>query len=449
MIAGPAAGTPDPDPPAIALERVSKRYWQIKERSLLRSLIPLGPPNRTRLQALQDIDLQVEKGETIGVIGRNGAGKTTLLRLLAGVSQPSAGTVTIRGRIAPLLSVGVGFHQEMTGRENVLVNGMLLGLTKSQMKARFEEIVAFAELTDFIDTPVKFYSSGMLMRLGFSVAVSVAPDVLLIDEVLAVGDVAFQLRCLERMRDLQRAGTTIVFVSHALHAVHLLCPRTVLISNGRVEYDGPTETAIAHFHRLLAVSDETGGKGVRILHQELLSADGTAVEDVEQGQELFYRMTVRFDEPVDGPGVNFRVVAEDGTLAYSMQTALGERWRAYDAGDEASVRVAFRPRIGGGGTFHISVDVTDSVTTILASVPKGPSFYVPPRYGAGGPADLEATISIDGENRTRFRWARLEDAEPSAQLRRADGAVRQPPRGQPSDTIEAEASGLWSSDGHA
>ncbi len=388
---------------------------------MLRTLIPLGPPNRTLLMALRDIDLKVDRGETLGIIGRNGAGKTTLLRLLAGVSQPSAGTVTIRGRVAPLLSVGVGFHQEMTGRENVLVNGMLLGLTKSQMKARFDGIVAFAELADFIDTPVKFYSSGMLMRLGFSVAVSVAPDVLLIDEVLAVGDVAFQLRCLERMRELQRAGTTIVFVSHALHAVNLLCPRTMLISEGRVAYDGPTETAIAHFQRLLAASDEVSGQGVRILHHELLCADGTPVEDVEQGQALTYCMAVRFDEPVDGPGVNFRVVAEDGTVAYSMQTALGERWRAYAAGDEASIRVPFRPRIGGGGTFHISADVTDSVTTVLASAPSGPSFYVPPLFGAGGPADMEATISVDGENRTDFRWSRLEDVEPSAHLRKAKG----------------------------
>jgi ABC-2 type transport system ATP-binding protein len=401
--------------PAIKLDRVSKRYWKIEERSLLRSLTPFGGPNRRLLWAIQNVDLEVATGETVGIIGRNGAGKTTLLRMLAGVSQPTEGSLTIRGRIAPLLSVGVGFHPEMTGRENVVVNGLLLGLTKSQVKARFDEIVAFAGLGDFVDTPVKFYSSGMFMRLGFSVAVNVDPDVLLVDEVLAVGDVAFQLRCLNRMRDLQRSGTTILFVSHALHAVHLLCPRTILLEQGRVAFDGPTESAIAHFHRLLQSDDESYDAGVRILHQELLRADGTPAGNVEQGQPLTYSMSVRFDRPIDGPGVNFRVVGEDGTLAYSMQTVIGERWRAYQAGDEATVRVAFRPRLGGGGSFHVSVDVTDRLTTVLATAPNGPAFYVPPLYGVGGPADLEASIAIDGENRTDFRWARLEDVAPSAQ----------------------------------
>ncbi|MDQ6613543.1 MAG: ABC transporter ATP-binding protein [Actinomycetota bacterium] len=413
--------TPDLGRPTIAFEQVSKRYWQIRERSLLRSLVPFGPPNRTPLWALQSINLTVGTGETVGIIGRNGAGKTTLLRLLAGVSQPTAGNVTIRGRIAPLLSVGVGFHLEMTGRENVFVNGMLLGLSKPQIRARFDEIVAFADLADFIDTPVKFYSSGMFMRLGFSVAIYVEPDVLLVDEVLSVGDVGYQLRCLNRMRELQRSGTTIVFVSHNMHAVHLLCPRTVLLNKGRIEYDGPTEMAIAHFHRFLEAGDDTTGAPVRILHQELLQADGTAVEDVEQGQSLTYGMTVRFEEPVDGPGLNFRVLGEDGTLAYSMQTSLGERWRAYPAGGEASIKVNFAPRIGGGGTFHISVDVIDSVTNVLATALSGPSFYVPPLFGAGGPADFEATILIDGDNRTNFRWARLEDVEPAARLRKAEG----------------------------
>lgn len=406
--------------PAIALAQVSKQYWKIRERSLLRSLVRFGPPNRSRLWALRDVDLSVGEGETIGIIGRNGAGKTTLLRLLAGVSQPTSGTVAIRGRIAPLLSVGVGFHQEMTGRENVLVNGMLLGLKRAEIRRRFDEIVAFADLAEFIDTPVKFYSSGMFMRLGFSVAIHVSPEVLLVDEVLAVGDVAFQLRCLNRMRDLQRSGTTIVFVSHALHAVNLLCPRTVLLHHGRVQYDGPTETAIARYHRLLEAGEEVRGSAVRILRQELVHEDGAPVEDIEQGQVLVFRMSVRFEEPVDGPGVNFRVVSEDGTLAYSMQTVLGEQWRSYGTGDEAAVRVMFRPRLGGGGTFHISVDVTDSVTKILATSPAGPSFYVPPLFGVGGAADLEAAIAIDGHNRTDFRWSRLEDVEPTGRLRKPD-----------------------------
>jgi len=400
----------------IDLAGVSKRYWKIKERSLLRSLVPIGGPNRSELWALRDIDLRIGKGETVGIIGQNGAGKSTLLRLLAGVSQPTAGTLAIRGRIAPLLSVGVGFHLEMTGRENVFVNGMLLGLGRSEIKARFDEIVAFAGLADFIDTPVKFYSSGMFMRLGFSVAVQVEPDVLLVDEVLAVGDVAFQMRCLNRMRDLQRAGTTIVFVSHHLHAIHLLCPRTVVVHHGRIDFDGATEAGIARYHQLLSTPDDQDPDApVQVLHRELLNGAGTAAEDVEQSQELTYVLRVRFVEPVEGPGVNFRVVSEDGSLAYSMQTVIGERWRRYDAGDEAEVRVRFRPRLGGGGTFHLSVDITDHVATILATDLDGPSFYVPPLYGVGGPADLECSIALDGAPRTNFTWNRIEGG-PIAEL---------------------------------
>ncbi len=409
--------------PVIELAGIAKRYWQIKERSLLRALIPIGGPNRSELWALRDVELRIGAGETVGIIGHNGAGKSTLLRLLAGVSQPTAGTLAIRGRIAPLLSVGVGFHLEMTGRENVFVNGMLLGLTRAEIRSRFDEIVEFAGLADFIDTPVKFYSSGMFMRLGFSVAVQVDPDVLIVDEVLAVGDIAFQLRCINRMRDLQRAGTTIVFVSHHLHAIHLLCPRTVVVHRGRIDFDGPTEPAIARYHQLLSTPDDQDPDApIRFLSRAVVREDGTPADDVDQGQVLTYVMKVRFDEPVEGPGVNFRVMSEDGTLAYSMQTVIGERWRHFAAGSEAEVRIRFRPRLGGGGTFHLSVDITDCFTTILATDLDGPSFYVPPLYGVGGPADLEGAISVDGAPRTEYTWARLV-SDPTSPLPLADGGT--------------------------
>ena len=394
--------------PVIQLDGISKRYWQIKERSLLRALVPVGGPNRTELWALRDAHLRIDRGETVGVIGHNGAGKSTLLRLLAGVSRPTAGSLVVRGRIAPLLSVGVGFHLEMTGRQNVFVNGLLLGLTRAEIKSRFDAVVEFSGLADFIDTPVKFYSSGMFMRLGFSVAVQVDPDVLIVDEVLAVGDMAFQLRCLNRMRELQRTGTTIVFVSHHMHAIHLLCPRTLVLHRGRVDFDGPTEPAIARFHQLL--SDPSGGGAggpVEVLGRDLLQEDGTPVVDVQQDQVLTYVLRVRFGRPVDGPGVTFRVVGEDGRVAYGRQTVLGERWRHYPAGSEAEVRIRFRPRLGGGGTFHIGVDVTDHLTTVLTTDLDGPSFYVPPLYGVEGPADLEGAITVDGTSRTDYTWDRL------------------------------------------
>jgi len=193
------------------------------------------------------------------------------------------------------------------------------------------------------------------------------------------------------------------------------------VNHGRIDFDGPTEQGIARYHQLLSTPENPDADApVRFLHRELLVADGTPAEDVDQSQVLTYVMRVRFEEAVDGPGVNFRVMSEDATLAYSMQTVIGERWRHYPAGSEAEVHIRFRPRLGGGGTFHLSVDVTDSFSTILATDLDGPSFYVPPLYGVGGPADLEGAISVDGAPRTNYTWARLV-TEPGSELPRAEG----------------------------
>lgn len=401
-------------PPAIELHGVSKRYWKVRERSLLRALVPFGAPNRSELWALRDVDLRIEQGETLGIIGRNGAGKSTLLRLLAGVTRPTSGHLVTRGRVAPLLSVGVGFHHEMTGRENVYVNGMLLGLGRSRIDALFDDIVAFAELEQFIDTPVKFYSSGMYMRLGFSVAIHTDPDVLLVDEVLAVGDVGFRLRSFDRMRELHRGGTTLVFVSHWLQAVQVLCPRAVCVDRGRIEVDGPTEHAIARYHELVS-EEEAGGDGdrVRVVRRELSTPAGPAGV-VHQDDEVTYTVDLRFTEPVDSPQVLFQVFSDDGTLLYQRQTALGEAWRSFAAGDEARVTVTFRPRFGGGGTYRAAAVVTtrDSGTT-LQHDDAGPTFFVEPRLGVAGTSDLGARIAIDGEDRSDDRSLRF-GAERSA-----------------------------------
>src|SRR4051794_25707859 len=282
---------------AIEIRGVSKRYWKIQERSLVRSLMPIGGPNRTELWALRDIDLRIEPGETVGLIGRNGAGKSTMLRLLAGVTRPTTGTIVTRGRVAPLLSVGIGFHPEMTGRENIYVNGMLLGFAKSKLDALFDDIVDFAELHEFIDTPVKFYSSGMYLRLGFSVAIHVEPDVLLVDEILAVGDTDFRIRSFDRMREMQRAGTALLFVSHWLQMVQLLCPRTVFMHHGQVAFDGPTEEALGKYHELLGDDEHAEHEqsaAVQIVGRGLVDADGTTAASVKQDRPLTYRVTLRF-----------------------------------------------------------------------------------------------------------------------------------------------------------
>jgi ABC-type polysaccharide/polyol phosphate transport system ATPase subunit len=374
---------------------------------LLRSLLPFAKRTRTERWALRDLNLSVNPGETVGILGRNGAGKTTLLRLLAGVSRPTEGSLRIVGRIAPLISVGVGFHQEMSGRENVYVNGMLLGLTKAEVEARFDEIVAFAELKDFIDTPVKFYSSGMFMRLGFAVAVHVEPQVLLVDEVLAVGDIAFQLKCLDRMRALQQGGTTILLVSHSMHAIRLLCPRALVIRKGLLEFDGDAELAISRHHELMSI-DGTGGEhattgpgpgSVTIVDRQLVGPHGPT-NHPHQDDDVVYRVQLRFNEPVASPQIVFQVLSEVGTLAYSMQTRIGEDWQDFAAGEVTEVLVRFRPRLGGG-TYRVSVVVTDrEARQRLASDPAGLLMYLAPRLGTAGTADLEATINVDGQHLT-------------------------------------------------
>jgi len=394
---------------AIELVGVSKQYVKLEERAmLLRSLLPFARPKRTPLDALRDIDLKVDEGETIGVIGRNGAGKTTFLRLLAGVSRPTAGAVRVRGRVAPLLSVGVGFHPEMSGRENVYINGMLLGLSEADVAARFDEIVAFAELESFIDTPVKFYSSGMFMRLGFSVAIHVDPNVLLVDEVLAVGDLAFQLKCFERMRELKERGTTIVIVSHSMHAIRLLCPRAVLLSHGRLELDGDVEEVIARHHELLSEATDTGelngepfAGGVELVERELLGPEGPTTQ-VPRGVPCRLRCRFRFTRPVESPLVHFTVLGQDGTVAYQMRSALNHQHRRYGKGDEATAEIAFTPQLAGG-TFRFLVSVTSvDGRQLLYRDTNGLLVYVPPPLGSAGIADLDATIRLDGEVLTDY-----------------------------------------------
>ena len=391
---------------AVELSGAGKRYWKVEEQPLLlRSLLPFLRPPREEFWALRGVDLRLEQGETLGVIGRNGAGKTTLLRMLAGVTRPTEGSVTVVGRIAPLISVGVGFHREMTGRENVFLNAMLLGLRREQVEQRFDEIVDFAELESFIDTPVKFYSSGMFMRLGFAVAVHTDPQVMLVDEVLAVGDLAFQMKCIGRMQAIQRSGTTIVLVSHSMHAIRALCPRTVVMRHGAVAFDGETEQAIARHHELLTTERPTADAG---LHDQsfvggVIVEDRVLVDDADQpvhyvdpGATVRLKARVRFEEAVDSPYVHVTVLSESGAMAYGLQSALGLEYRRYEPGEVAEVVVSLHCRLGGG-TYRVCATLaTFDGRGILASDPLGPMFYVAPEPLAFGIADLSGTIAVDG-----------------------------------------------------
>ena len=249
------------------LHKLYRRYGRRKNFGTLKSALLRGRlfadlrPDQS-FEALKGVSLSLTPGRTLGIVGRNGSGKSTLLKLIAGIGRPTSGTIEVRGRVSALIELGAGFHPEISGRENVFINGMMLGLSKREVAARFDDIVRFAEIGDFIDAPVKTYSSGMYMRLGFAVAVHVDPDVLLVDEVLAVGDEAFTHKCLDRFAELKRQRKTIVLVTHTLDLVTRLCDEAVWLDEGRVRADGDPKRVVDAYLLDVAARQEAEARGV-------------------------------------------------------------------------------------------------------------------------------------------------------------------------------------------
>jgi len=313
--------------PAIEIEGVSKRFRLYREKpSSLKARLISSRTRAEDLWALRDVDLEVSEGETLGLIGHNGSGKTTLLKVIAGILRPSEGVVRTRGRVAALLELGAGFHPELTGRENVYLNASFLGLSRRETERAYHDIVAFAELEDFMDNQVKFYSSGMLVRLGFAIAVHVDPAILLIDEVLAVGDEAFQRRCIDRVRDFQREGRTIVFVTHALDLVRQICDRAVMLHHGRVHAAGEPDDVVQELRYVMLRQDpnfipEEGSREVEIDQVALLREDGSTGGPVGVGEDLVIQVDVRPNEPVDDLDVSFAVLDWTNRLAVDGRTS--------------------------------------------------------------------------------------------------------------------------------
>lgn len=242
----------------ISFQNVSKHFFKQEDKTL-KELIPSllkGAKPGEFIDALNAINLEFRPGDTIGILGKNGAGKSTLLKLIAGVTKPTAGTLKIEGKIAPLIELGAGFHHQLTGRENIYLNGSIFGLSKKEIDSLVDKIVRFAELEKFIDTPVKHYSSGMYMRLGFSVAVHVPFDILLTDEILAVGDIEFQAKCLKKMESFKKQDKIIVFVSHALGTVSSFCSKGLVLDKGAQIYFGNIDTAVKEYLKLLRKARE-------------------------------------------------------------------------------------------------------------------------------------------------------------------------------------------------
>jgi ABC-type polysaccharide/polyol phosphate transport system ATPase subunit len=393
----------------IQVERAARRFrvYPREQRTLKDVLFTRGRVPGVDVWALRDVSFSVEPGGAVGLVGRNGSGKTTLLRLLSGIIKPTSGTVAVGGRVGSLLELGAGFHPDMTGRENVYLNGSIHGLRRATIREKLDEIVAFAGLEDFIDLPVRTYSSGMYMRLGFAVAAHIEADVLLLDEVFAVGDEAFQRKCFGKIFEFKQRGGTIVFVSHDASAVERLCDRAVLLKDGAVAFDGPTHEAIVQYRRLLAGerNPEERAAGLKEWGGDLARVDGARLigpEGVERTQGLLagegfgIGVDVSADAALPAPRLVWELRDDAGILVASGETMTGELgWD--DATRRLSLRFdADRPPFSDG-RLHLRVDLTDARgDTQYHSIDDALVFVV---YPAG---DERGLVRLDG------RWSRDE-----------------------------------------
>lgn len=315
----------------VDVDKVGKRYrlgGSAPYRTLRETLASLARPNGSReeIWALRDVTVGVDEGEVLGIIGRNGAGKTTLLRVIARITEPTSGVARTRGRIGTLLDVGTGFHPELTGRENIYVNGAILGMRKREIERKLDEIVAFAEIASFLDTPIKRYSSGMHMRLAFAVAAHLQPEVLLVDEVLAVGDTAFQKKCLGKMEEVAGEGRTVLFVSHNLAAVEALCARAIWLDGGVVVANGGAHEVVSEYLRSLETSrrerrwreaDAPEGGGVRLVAARARPAGGGVGDEITTATPVAVEIEYRNLRAGAHLNLSLHVYDERGVLVFN------------------------------------------------------------------------------------------------------------------------------------
>ena len=381
---------------------LGKQYTVRPERS-----IALGLVRRSRAQtlwALRGLDLDVHAGEVVAVIGRNGAGKSTLLKLASGVTKPSEGTLRRPQYIAPLIEVGAGFHPELTGRENVEVNARLLGLSGPQIKARFDDIVAFAELAHAIDQPVKQYSSGMFMRLGFAVAVHTEPELLVVDEVLAVGDLPFQLRCLDRIRAMRAEGVGVLFVSHNLTAVMSLADRAVLLERGAVAAEGAVGDVVGAYHGLLASAEDAGETQVgddapptnelTLDAIEVVDDTGTDPQLWQPGQRAQIRLHLTATSDIDGGLVGFRLQKEGAGLVAGWHESDEPSVPALAAGESVTVLCELDLNVTEGGYLLDVAVARPDWSAMQVACNSAHRFGVAGRRGAAGIVDLAPSVRV-------------------------------------------------------
>ena len=392
----------------IAVEHAARKFrvYPRPDRNLKDLVVARGRARGRDVWALRDVSFRVDPGSAVGLVGRNGSGKTTLLRLLSGVIRPTSGRVDVGGRVGALLELGAGFHPEFTGRENIFLNGAIHGLKRAYIREHVDEIVAFAGLEEFIDLPVRTYSSGMYMRLGFAIASHLDADILLLDEVFAVGDEDFQRKCFGKIFDFKQRGGTIVFVSHDASAVERLCDRAILLREGNVDFDGPTHDAIVRYRRLLAADrdpeergaglKEWGSGEARIASAVLIGPDGDERRQLLAGEPFAVRLRLVAERSLEAPRLTYELRDSSGLLLFSGAQQTSELgWD--DDTRELALRFDVDEPPLADGRFHLRLGLADAAgARVYHSLDDAAVFVVYP----GG--EERGVVRFDG------RWSREE-----------------------------------------
>ncbi|HEY7148456.1 MAG TPA: ABC transporter ATP-binding protein [Gaiellaceae bacterium] len=395
-------------PGQIVADNVSRSFRVNPHRNLTLKEAILRPETRRTedIWALKDVSFEIDPGASIGFIGRNGSGKTTLLRLIAGIFAPSTGRLEAGGTVGSLLELGAGFHPDFTGRENIFLSGSIYGLKRSYVRERLDEIIAFAELEQFIDLPVRTYSSGMHMRLGFAIAVHVDADILLLDEVFAVGDEAFQRKCIDKILEFKQGGGTVCFVSHSAAAVERLCERAILLDKGRVEFDGSTSAALKRYHAALAIEEgseeaapelrEWGSGEVRVGWVAVTGVDAVPRPRFVSGEPLTIVLQLIGEQAVPPPVLSLELRDSGGSLLGASSRDLGELgWDGAPVERKLLFAIDHLPL--GEGDFQVSVALTDATgARRYHRIDAATHFAVEPSDGARGALRLEGEWSLLG-----------------------------------------------------
>lgn len=336
------------------------------------------------LHALNDVSFEVKHGEVLGIIGRNGAGKSTLLKVLSRITEPTAGRVTINGRVASLLEVGTGFHPELTGRENIYMNGTILGMSRKEIDRKFDEIVDFSGVEKFLDTPVKRYSSGMKVRLAFSVAAHLEPEILIVDEVLAVGDAEFQKKCLGKMQDVSSGGRTVLFVSHNMGAIQTLCPRSLLLRHGQMVDDGDSEKVVSTYLSRMKTNrnqtfsldnaDRINTGVLRLTDAFLLDKDGKETENIISGEDIYLKFCYESVKSLKNLRISFTVYDDSGCALTNIDSDL-KSYEIKNTGSIGTIVTFIEKNPLPNGDYHINIAIfSDGI--MLDNVPFAINFSV-------------------------------------------------------------------------